>query len=309
MVWTIGSLALLAAALGSRCAAALDLTMRQERRLQARYIALAGVQHCLQALDRDSTPTYDGLSETWAHSEALFKAQPVGAGQFTVANGGLQDEDRKISLNTAPPDVLHRLLAAAGAVEADRDVIVDSILDWRDKDQEKEPYGAENFYYLGLDLSYECKDGRFEGVEELLLVRGMTPELFSVISSRVTAHGAGRVNLNTAGPDVLRALGLSEAGVQGFVTYISGEDSQPGTADDRVLTAVSTAGSELAPYVPTEDLNRLAQLDAAAFLATKSKDFAFDITARVADDEKERDTVRLRGVIDREGRIKAWAER
>ena len=290
MIWTVGSLALLAAGVGSRCAGVLEQTLRQERRLQARYIALAGVQSCLQALDTDTSPSYDGLSETWAHS-------------------GLVDEDRKINLNKAPPDVLRRLLAAAGAVEADQDVIVDSIADWRDKDHEKGPYGAESFYYLGLDPAYECKDGPFESIEELLFVRGMTPELFSVISPSVTVHGSGRVNLNTAGPDVLRALGLSEQGVQGILFYQAGEDNQPGTPDDRALSAISAAGAELAQYIPAEDIARLAQLDAAALVGVKSQDFAFDITGRVNEDEQGRDGVRLIGVMDRKGKVKAWAER
>lgn len=321
MVWTVGSLALLATALGSRCAAHLDLTMRQERQLQARYIALAGVQGCLQVLDSDSTPTYDGLAEPWARSETYFSNRPMGAGQFTVqatredpltgnavSSHGLADEERKIPLNTAPPDILNALLAHAGGLrEQDREEIVDSILDWRDEDHEKGPYGAESFYYLGLDPAYECKDGPFENIEELLLIRGMTPELFSRLAPHVTVHGSGQVNLNTAGPTVLRTLGLSEPGVQGVVTYCSGEDSQPGTADDRALTAASAAGSELANYVPAEDLNRLAQLDAEGVLGVRSTEFEFEVTAQVAEDEVN--VTRLRVTMDRKGRIRAWEER
>lgn len=308
MVWTVGSLALLATALGSRCAANLDLTMRQERQLQARYIALAGVPGCLQVLDSDSTPTYDGLAEPWARSEHLFKARPVGMGHFSVSNDGLADVERRINLNKAPPDVLHALLAHAGGLrEQEREVIVDSILDWRDEDQEKKPYGAEDFHYLGLDPAYECKNGPLENIEELLLINGMTPELFSRLAPHVTVHGSGQVNLNTAGPTVLRALGLSEPGVQGVVTYCSGEDSQPGTADDRALTAVSAVGSELSNYVPEEDRNRLAQLDSKGFLTVKATEFEFVVTAQVADDEVN--VTRLRVIMDREGRIRAWEER
>ncbi|MBI3322556.1 MAG: general secretion pathway protein GspK [Candidatus Omnitrophica bacterium] len=309
MVWTIGSLALLAAALGSRCAGALELSLRQERRLQARYIALAGVQNCIRVLDMDITPSYDGLTDAWAHSEELFKENAVGNGSFTVEGYGLQDEERKISLETAPPEVLDGLLAATGALEADREVIVDSILDWRDKDQEKRPYGAENFHYQGLHPAYDCKDGPFESAEELLFVRGMTPELFSAISPYVTAHGSGRVNVNTAGPEVLRALGFTEQGIQGLRIYCVGEDGKAGTPDDRALASIGAAAAELSQYIPVEDLNRIAVLDAAGALGVKSQEFAFDITARVADDEEGKDRVRIQGVIDREGRVKAWSER
>jgi general secretion pathway protein K len=38
--------------------------------------------------------------------------------------------------------------------------------------------GAEDDYYRSLPEPYECRDGDFESVEELLLVRGVTREIF-----------------------------------------------------------------------------------------------------------------------------------
>ena len=57
------------------------------------------------------------------------------------------------------------------------DDIADSILDWLDEDTETRAYGAESDYYQGQTPSYFAKDGPIESIDELLLVRDMTPEL------------------------------------------------------------------------------------------------------------------------------------
>ena len=62
---------------------------------------------------------------------------------------------------------------------AERDTVIDSILDWRDPNRDHRLNGAEEDYYRGLDPPYSCKDGPFDVVEELLLVRGVTPRLFA----------------------------------------------------------------------------------------------------------------------------------
>jgi DNA uptake protein ComE-like DNA-binding protein len=53
----------------------------------------------------------------------------------------------------------------------------DCILDWLDEDDEPRPYGAEVEYYSTLPTPYEPANGPITSVEELLLVRGVTPSL------------------------------------------------------------------------------------------------------------------------------------
>ncbi len=291
-----------------------------EHQLQSRYIALAGIQQAFKLLQDDSTPTFDGLNDGWTNNEARCARQSVGAGSFTIHAVrrdpltqeskevyGLVDEERKINLNTAPPEVLTRLLQLLGTLkETEIAVIVDSILDWRDEDKEKRPYGAETFYYMGLDDPYECKDGKFENVEEILFVKGMTPEIFSALAPNITVTGSGRVNINTAGSVVLKALGLSEAGIKGITLFRVGEDNVPGTADDRVLSATSSIPSEFSKYCPQEDISRLMELDNQQLLTVNSTQFEFYVTAHVLDDEKNQ--ARIRCIMDRTGQIMAWSE-
>ena len=95
------------------------------------------------------------------------------------------DEGGKINLNwiatKAKSD--RKLLAdiiekSCGLEGEERDIIVDSIIDWVDKDHNHLMNGAEDEYYESLEEPYESRDGNFVIPEELLLVRGITDDLF-----------------------------------------------------------------------------------------------------------------------------------
>ncbi len=63
--------------------------------------------------------------------------------------------------------------------------VADCILDWLDEDDEPRPYGAEVEYYSTLPTPYQPANGPINSVEELLLVRGVTPSLlFGVDANR-----------------------------------------------------------------------------------------------------------------------------
>lgn len=318
VVWAIASLSLLAAALGSRCLFALGLSHRLEGGLQARYIALAGIHRALQFLEEDPTPQMDGLNEVWQSSPETFGRCPFGAGWYSLSypaadpstgeaklRYGFQDEQRKINLNTAPAEVLRGLLEQVeGLDEEEAQGIADCILDWRDEDHDTRLEGAEDFHYLGLELAYDCKDAPFENVEELLFIRGMSLELYEWMAPHVTVHGDGRVNLNTAGPEVLRALGLSKEGVIGLVSYRAGEDNVEGTTDDRLFASASAALGELQAYCPAEDLNRLSRW--SSLLSAGSRDF--EITVLAGLEEETEAQMKVHCVVERTGRIRSWSE-
>jgi hypothetical protein len=100
----------------------------------------------------------------------------VGAG----LRYGLENESARINLNALLLAELQgeegsrdQLLALPGMTEE----IADAILDWIDEDDEPREYGAEIDYYSGLPVPYAPKNGTFDSVEELLLVRGVTSSL------------------------------------------------------------------------------------------------------------------------------------
>ena len=120
-------------------------------------------------------------SEEWKPREEPYTF-PFQGGECEVKIG---DEGSKINLNwiakKAKSD--RKLLTdifenSCGLEGEERDVIVDSIIDWVDKDHNHLINGAEDEYYESLEDPYECRDGHFVVTEELLLVRGVTEEIY-----------------------------------------------------------------------------------------------------------------------------------
>jgi general secretion pathway protein K len=94
------------------------------------------------------------------------------------------------------------------ALDADAD-IVQALLDWIDPDTEtRYPNGAEDDYYMRLDPPYRAANRPLASVRELLLVRGVTPELLERLAARATALPVRTdINVNTASREVLMSLG------------------------------------------------------------------------------------------------------
>lgn len=92
--------------------------------------------------------------------------------------------------------------------------LVSSIIDWTDSDDQVTylPFvrdgaiGAESSYYNRLKSPYGCKNGLLETTEELLLVKGMTPEVFDRVRDHMTVYGDGEININCASTLILESL-------------------------------------------------------------------------------------------------------
>lgn len=140
---------------------------------------------------------------------------PLGTGQFSYR---ITDEEARLNLNTSPPDRVDRLLTSVGLTKAERDVIIDSIQDWLDANEEHRANGAESDdYYLKLPVPHRSRNGPLESVAELLQIRGMTPRILNGdggtagLGDLITVKTPGQININTASGSVLQALGLSDA--------------------------------------------------------------------------------------------------
>jgi general secretion pathway protein K len=144
-----------------------------------------------------------------------------GGGSYSVR---LLDESSKLGLNVLAREentpllrrIVERLLIGGNATEGvsvaeDREIstIVDSILDWYDNEGEEDeithPNGAEADYYAGLPQPYPIKNGRFDSLEELLLVRGVTPELFYGVDGQPGLRDIFSVDSTTKYINVLQA--------------------------------------------------------------------------------------------------------
>lgn len=190
-------------------------------RLQLHYAARSGlnVGEALLLADKNS---FDALTELWANTDplSLQSASFFPSGSFRLV---ISDEGGKVPLNhllaggafnPQVRDLLLRLLTGPTfRLEQRRaEGIVDAIKDWVDADEEVTGDGAEGAYYAGLARPYAAKNAPLDCIEELLMIKGVTRELFygtgqtPGLRDFLTVFGDGKININTAPKPVLRAL-------------------------------------------------------------------------------------------------------
>lgn len=169
------------------------------RQVQSRYLVDSGVDYVrlFLAANRDEIAAQGGLWD----NEGAFRGVPAAVdstnidqiGRFTVVapamnddaiqegyRFGLTDESSRINVNALPymdnwqPGSGRAMLMALPEMTEE---IADAILDWVDEDDDEREYGTESSWYGGQSPAYAAKNGPLDSLDELLLVRGVTPEL------------------------------------------------------------------------------------------------------------------------------------
>jgi general secretion pathway protein K len=165
---------------------------------EARAAAEAGVRFAML-----------GLLET----DQELAWQPDGRPRELVFGGmaltiRVTDESGRVDLNVADEELLGSLLRSAGLEdEGARLALMDNILDWRDPSPDHRAAGMSEADYRAAGFEYGPRNGPFLGLEELLLVPGVTPELYRRLLPLLTIYSfQGGVNLLAASAEVLRAL-------------------------------------------------------------------------------------------------------
>ena len=185
------------------------------------YIAKSGF-YGAEALLMEDKNNFDALTEDWAKVEHLSLNTEIftRGGSFRVR---IEDETGKIPINKLVSgnaynplikDMLIRLLSLPEFnLETGRvNEIVDAIKDWLDKDDEVTGGGAEGSYYQNLAKPYASKNGHLDCIDELLMIKGITKELYygtkeaPALEKCLTIYGDGKININTAPKLALRAL-------------------------------------------------------------------------------------------------------
>jgi len=153
-------------------AAAVRVELRASRtsvdRMQALFLAEAGKNQARAILLYDD-PGVDTLIDEWGPEaeEPLDAPHELADGFYRVR---VYDTCGRININEADFDTLVRLTGDPAAAA--------SIIDWRDEGERVTPDGAEKDYYADLPWPYAPRDNDFQSPGELLLVRGVTPEMF-----------------------------------------------------------------------------------------------------------------------------------
>jgi general secretion pathway protein K len=133
-------------------------------------------------------------------------------------------ENSKLNVNFAQPPELMNLLLALGVDPNRAQAIVAGILDWRGATPGGS-FSEQDQYYLSLAPSFRARHASLQEIEELLLVRGITPELFygsytTDAEGKLIPHDGLRdclsvygsiatLDVNTVTPEVMVAVGVA----------------------------------------------------------------------------------------------------
>jgi len=210
---------------------------------------------------------YDALNQVWAGgpggigttNSALLNVQKevrLGNGSFTWT---ITDLERKLNINLANEAILQQAMVSMGVDAGEITGIANSILDWIDPDDNARVDGTESEFYQRQEPSYYAKNGPIDDISELLLVRGVTPEIywgtvstnhppgafqphFNRLGMQVagpmypfglvdlfTPLSTGRLNINTASAAALQVIpGIEPMMAEAIVAARQGEDDGSG---------------------------------------------------------------------------------
>ena len=182
------------------------------------FVARGALQRALLWVQRMEYRNPDGSPRYWAPGMTRLHYEFPGG----VADVEFVPEQSKLNVNTAKPEELFRLVLAAGGSPDQASEITAAIIDWR----ATVPTGLsrfDQFYSLQIP-SFRARHASLEEIEEILVVKGMTPELFhgryirnsegylearpGLADCLSVYSSGGRVDVNTAPPPVLAAIGL-----------------------------------------------------------------------------------------------------
>ena len=187
---------------------------------RAYYLAKGGINAGTVLLKRDLN-RHDSLDELWSQGIIDY---PVGDGRVSIR---IEDLRGKLAINslvvdnnpqTVMVDRFYRLFSALELPPpANPAELTAALIDWldgddvthrtiRDGEREIPTAGAEDAYYLGLAPAYRCKNGPLHTLDELVNIKGFSPEVLRRVTPFLAVNGDAKININTAPIEVLMAL-------------------------------------------------------------------------------------------------------
>jgi len=237
VLWLSAALAAIGFSLASTVRGEAERTSTALDGVRSYFLAIGGIHRCMvELLWSIQFPNQRPIKQGSTVVEYAF---PSGVVRVEII-----PEAAKLDVNHASVEDLARLLTALGA-QAQAESIAQAIVAWRgqggaDSGSQSDPSANVN----GLP-SFRVPHASFQEIEELLLVQGVTPDLFygmyapaepgdpaAVMPDGTTARlvrrgglidclsvygSGGGVDANTAAPAVLEAVGLPPFAVQALI--------------------------------------------------------------------------------------------
>ncbi|MHB8902571.1 MAG: hypothetical protein ACYC6Y_27740 [Thermoguttaceae bacterium] len=224
------------------------------RRLEARALAQSGVDYIRMMLMQDETAlmelggVFNNPYEFSGHL-VVDDADARDRGRFAVIspameNGyssgvryGMEDESARLNINvvaqyeTQTAGTGREILMKLPGMTED---IADAILDWIDADDETREFGAEQDYYSALVPGYAPKNGPLDSIDELLLVREVTPWLLYGVDANRNGNADSMEPDSQSLMDVDNTDGSLNSGWASYLTVHSMESTQSDEGEAKI---------------------------------------------------------------------------
>ena len=166
------------------------LAMNANRETELLWLGRSGVELARYVLAQQllvAAEPYDSLNKKWAGgpggfalsnsplAEISLENYPIGNSTVTVK---ITDLERKLNINIADEPILQQAMILIGAEASEGQAISSAILDWIDPDDATRINGAEADDYQVMDPPYTAKNSPLDDLSELMLIRGITPQMY-----------------------------------------------------------------------------------------------------------------------------------
>jgi general secretion pathway protein K len=194
-----------------------------------------------------------------------------------------------VDINATSDILLKNLLTNLGVQGEEVDTIVDSIMDWKDPDDLHRLHGAESDYYMSLPNPYKAKDANFDTLEELLLVKGMTPEILygndkkkGLIDFLTINSTSSQININAAPKEVLMAIpGITPEFADAIINL---RETKEITNFREIGIPVDT-GALMAPYIKLGGSNTFT-IESVGYKGSQKGGYAIRATVKIISNNK-----------------------
>lgn len=225
VLWLTAALAAIGIAVASNVRGESERTSSAVDDTKAAFEARGAIDRAaLRMLWASTTPALEGQPIFWRYAVPSMDLSFPGA----EVHVDIIPEAAKLNLNFMKASDAARLLLILGLGEDAALETGAAIADWRTRPENgsESPFDQ---YYLSRTPSFLPRHSSYVESEELLLVKGVTPELYYGttlppgprrvgLRDCVSAYGGGpSVDINTAEPAVLLAIGLAPADVESIV--------------------------------------------------------------------------------------------
>jgi general secretion pathway protein K len=218
VLWLAAGLSAIALTIANTVRGETERSSTDSDGLKAYYLATGGIDRMLLYLEKSRSQSPDPNAPIKDYTRVLGLDFPTG-----VVIGEIIPETSKLDVNKASPKELLYLLLALGEDPGLAEQTMAGILDWRAPSQGGS-FTAFDQYYLSLTPSFQARHASVQEIEELLLVRGVTPDLFYGSYTRdaqgqfvphaglrdcLSVYGSkGPLDVNTVEPAVMQAVGV-----------------------------------------------------------------------------------------------------